>query len=95
MSLKYLDVLAELGVRDQRHVRREHPAMHPPPSANMAHIRQSRPDSGRGFQSKVLETFRVVPSLLRSGGGNVRANPPHGGLRGHVRREHAAAQGTT
>ena len=26
----------------------------------MAHIRQSRPDSGRGFQVEVLETFQVV-----------------------------------
>jgi hypothetical protein len=30
----------------------------------MAHIRQSRPDSGLGFQAKVLETFKVFP--LRS-----------------------------
>jgi len=27
----------------------------------MAHIRQSRPDSGLGFQVKVLETFRFFP----------------------------------
>ena len=27
----------------------------------MAHIRQSRPDSGLNFQIKVLETFSVVP----------------------------------
>ena len=27
---------------------------------NVAHIRQSGPDSGRGFQTKVLETFQVV-----------------------------------
>jgi len=32
----------------------------------MAHIRQPRPDSGLGFQVKVLETFQVVPSLLGS-----------------------------
>jgi len=25
--------------------------------ANMAHIRQSRPDSGLGFDKKILETF--------------------------------------
>ena len=31
---------------------------------NMAHLRQSRPDSGLGFQMKVLETIQVV--LLRS-----------------------------
>ena len=30
----------------------------------MAHIRQSRPDSGRDFKAKVLKTFRVVPSSL-------------------------------
>ena len=30
----------------------------------MAHVRQSRPDSGLGFQIKVLETFLVVPSSL-------------------------------
>ena len=29
--------------------------------ANMAHMRQSRPDSGLGFQVKVLQTFKVVP----------------------------------
>jgi len=33
----------------------------------MAHIRQSRPDSGLGFQVKVLKTFQVVPSSLESG----------------------------
>ena len=38
--------------------------------ANMAHIRQSRPDSGLGVQVKVLETFQIVPSSLRSGLGN-------------------------
>ena len=27
------------------------------PPANKAHIRQSRPDSGLGFQAKVLENF--------------------------------------
>ena len=32
--------------------------------ANMAHMRQSRPDSGLGFQIKVLKTFSVVPSWL-------------------------------
>jgi hypothetical protein len=29
----------------------------------MAHKRQSRPDSGLGFQVKVLEIVDVVPSL--------------------------------
>jgi len=35
--------------------------------ANMAHIRQSRPDSGLGFQTKVIVTFEVVPSSPGSG----------------------------
>ena len=30
--------------------------------ANMAHIKQSRPDAGLGFQVMVLETFEFVPS---------------------------------
>jgi len=30
----------------------------------MAHIRQSIPDSGLGFQAKVLTTFEVIPSSL-------------------------------
>ena len=33
----------------------------------MAHIRQSRPDSGIGFHVKVLKTFQVVPFSLGSG----------------------------
>jgi len=33
----------------------------------MAHIRQSRPDSGLGFQVKVLTTFQVDPSSRGSG----------------------------
>ena len=33
----------------------------------MAHITQSRPDSGLDFQVKVLKTFRAVPSSLGSG----------------------------
>jgi len=35
--------------------------------ANMAHMRQSRPDFGFDFQVKVLTTVQVVPSLLGSG----------------------------
>ena len=35
--------------------------------ANMVHARQSRQDSGLGFQVKVLKMFPVVPSLLRCG----------------------------
>ena len=33
----------------------------------MVHIRQSRPDSGLGFQVKVLAPFSDVPSSLGSG----------------------------
>ena len=35
--------------------------------ANMAHIRQSRPDSNLGFQVRVLTIFLVVPFSLGSG----------------------------
>ena len=35
--------------------------------ANMAYIRQSRPDSGLGFQVKVVEAFQLVLSSLGSG----------------------------
>ena len=31
-------------------------------SANMAHMRQSRPDSGLAFKVKVLKIIQVVPS---------------------------------
>ena len=34
--------------------------------ANMAHVRQSRPDYGLVFQVKVPTTFEVVPSSLGS-----------------------------
>ena len=34
--------------------------------SNMAHIRQSRPDSGNGFQVKFLRTFKVGSSSLGS-----------------------------
>jgi len=44
--------------------------------ANMAHIRQSRPDSGCGFQVKVLKTFQVFPSSLGSGTRH-GDTPPH------------------
>jgi len=40
--------------------------------ANIAHTRQSRPDSGLGFQVKRLEIFKVVPSSL--GGASVEGN---------------------
>jgi len=35
--------------------------------SNMAHIRQSRPDCGLGFQVKAPKTLQVVPSSLGSG----------------------------
>jgi len=35
--------------------------------ANMAHIRQSRPGSGLGFQVRVLKSFQVGASSLGSG----------------------------
>ena len=51
------------------------PSRHPTnPDSIMAHIRQPRSDSGRGFQEKDLETFQVVPSPLRSGDGRVEAS---------------------
>ena len=37
-------------------------------SANMAHIRQSRPDSGLGFQVKALTRFWVGPHQVLHGG---------------------------
>jgi len=35
--------------------------------ANMAHVTQPRPDSSLGFQIKLLDTFKYVPSSLGSG----------------------------
>ena len=37
------------------------------PTANMAYIRQSRPDVGLGLKAKVLHCFSVVPISLASG----------------------------
>ena len=39
---------------------------------DVAHIRQSRPDSGLGFQVKVRKTFQVVPYSLGSESLSVR-----------------------
>ena len=50
--------------------------------ANVAHIRQSRPDSGLGFQGKPHKTFQVVPSS--PGGGWWRALELVFGWRGCV-----------
>jgi len=41
--------------------------LHVPLSSDMAHTRQSRPDSGLGFHMKDLKTLEVVPSSLGSG----------------------------
>ena len=46
--------------------------------ANMAHIRQSRPDYGLGFQVKGLATFEMVPSWLGSSRGeHTRVHDTH------------------
>ena len=37
------------------------------PLSNVAHVRQSRPDSGLDFTAHVLDTVLVVPSSLGSG----------------------------
>ena len=42
--------------------------------ANMAHVRQSRPGPGLGFQVKVLNTLAGVPSSLGSEGLKVSKN---------------------
>ena len=38
----------------------------PAPTANMAHVRQSSPDSGLAFQVKALKPLKVRPSSLIS-----------------------------
>ena len=40
--------------------------------ANVAHIKQSRPDSGLGVQVKVVKTFQVVPTSLGSGADGIQ-----------------------
>ena len=47
--------------------------------ANMAHVKQSKPDSGLGFQVKVLKTFQVAPCSLRCGADEdfLGRNPGH------------------
>ena len=42
---------------------------------NMAHLRQSRPDSGLVFQVKALGTFQVALLSLKSGVGNLAFRP--------------------
>ena len=45
--------------------------------ANMAHIRQTRPDSGLDFQLQVLETFQAIPPHVEAGcsGAMYRSQP--------------------
>ena len=51
--------------------------------ANMAHITQSRPDSGRGLQVNVAETVESVPSSL--GSGQAHNLSPRGSVRSATR----------
>ena len=79
LKLEKLDGLLELKHRplDKFQLRsaRAHQTGQPTSSktdgcqANMARVTQSGPDSGLGFQIKVLETFQVVLSSLGSGWG--------------------------
>ena len=39
--------------------------------AKMAHVRQSRPDSGLGFQVKILKMVSMVPYSFASGGPDI------------------------
>ena len=47
--------------------------------ADTAHARQSRPDSGLGFQVKVVEIFEGVPSSRGSGGEKESKRAPNEG----------------
>ena len=49
--------------------------------ANMAPIRQSKPDYGLGFEVEILTTIQVVPSSLGSGTRNSRGNSQRGRFR--------------
>ena len=56
----------------------------------MARVRQSRPDSGLGFQAHVLKTLPVVPSSLESGMDTSKFEQDTlvlGDLQGHLARE--------
>ena len=57
----------DLGFRVQDTGVRFHPPEVEGCRVNMAYIRQSRPDSGLGFQVEFLETLHGVPSSLGSG----------------------------
>ena len=54
--------------------------------ANVAHIRQTRPDSGLDFQVEVLEHFQVVPSWLGNGRSSAPIRPQASGLHGLATR---------
>jgi len=63
----------------------------------MAHIRQSRPDFGLGFQLKVRKPFSVVPSSLGSGPGRFcsRTVSKHGALSTSDRLRDLSGRGAT
>ena len=51
----------------------------------MAHVTQSRPDFGLGFQVKILNPFEVIPSSLGSGQSDVNgAGVARGGVQGYL-----------
>jgi len=54
----------------------------------MAHMRQSRPDSGLGFQVKVLRTIQVVAASLGSGKGISQSNRISNLIRTCIHREY-------
>ena len=60
----FQNVPSSLGRRRHRLPRTISPTRARDTSKNVAHIRQSRPDSGLGFQAKVLKMFQVAPSSL-------------------------------
>ena len=73
--------------------------------ANSAYIKESRPDSGLGFQGSNLKTFQVVPFSLRSGAPTTepprgpdapgRRPHPHGRFRGLCWYKFAGRRGET
>jgi len=57
----------------------------------MAHIRQSRPDSGLGLQIRVFKIFEGVPSSRGRGAERILIGPPGGGAATVRRVGHAVA----
>ena len=47
----------------------------------MAHVRQSGPESGLDFQTKVVQSFQAVASTLGSGADRDRGGSESGGAR--------------